>query len=225
MVEYLKQKQILHVMMAESIRRGDADILYDRPDGVMIYNRRAKAHMLTAATEEAAVEMVGKIENPTLLVAHDPKSRKIVAERFRFPETLAVLQAAYLKKDIDVPAADIRSLDMSHHAFVRAHYSSVDEDEYIEHRLKEGDLFGIYQDGQLAGFIGTHAEGSLGLLEILPEYRRRGLGEALERYLTRIHLLRGWVPFAQIEATNLPSQALHRKLGFEISDECLYWFM
>ena len=225
MVDFLAQKPLLHVMMTESLRRGNAEVLLGRPDGVMIFDRRAKAHMLAAGTVEAAEEMVAKIENPFLLVAHDPFSRKLLTERFSFPEILGVVQAAYRKKEIDVPAADIRPLDISHHAFVRAHYSSVDEDGYIEERLREGEMYGVYEDGQLAGFMGTHAEGSLGLLEILPEYRRRGLGEALERYVTRVHLSRGWTPFAQIESTNLPSQALHRKLGFDISDECLYWFM
>ncbi len=212
-------------MMTESLRRGNADVLFDRPDGVMLYDRRAKSYMLAAATETAAEQMVSKIENPTLLVAHDPFSRRLLAERFSFPEILGVVQAAYLKKEIDVPAADIRPLDVSHHAFVRAHYSSVDEDSYIEERLREGEMYGVYQDGHLAGFMGTHAEGSLGLLEILPAYRRRGLGEALERHVTRVHLSRGWTPFAQIEDGNLASKALHRKLGFEISDECIYWFM
>lgn len=225
MVEFLGTKPLLHAMMTESIRRGNADLLFDRPDGVMIYDRRAKAHMLAAGTEAAALQMVDKIENPALLVTHDPVSRKLVAGRFSFPETLAVVQAVYRKNEIEVPEADIRPLDLSHHAFVRAHYESVDDDGYVADRLREGALYGVYLDGELAGFMGTHAEGSLGLLEILPEYRRRGLGEALERYVTQIHLARGWTPFAQIEKDNVPSQALHRKLGFEISDECLYWFM
>jgi len=225
MVDYLAEKPLLHMMMTESLRRGNADLLWDHPDGVMIYDRRARAHMLSAGTAEAAEEMVAKLENPAFLVAHDPFSRKLLAERFSFPEILGVVQAAYLKREIDVPEADVRPLDISHHAFVRAHYSSVDVDSYIDERLREGGMYGIYQAGHLAGFMGTHAEGSLGLLEILPAYRRQGLGEALERHVTRVHLSRGWTPFAQIEKGNLPSQALHRKLGFEVSDECLYWFM
>jgi tRNA (guanine37-N1)-methyltransferase len=225
MVEFLENKPLLHAMMTQSIRRGNADVLFDRPDGVMIYDRKAKSHMLAAGTEAAAREMVEGIKNPSLIVAHDPMCRKLVAARFSFPETLAVVQAVYLKKDIDVPKADIRPLDLSHHAFVRAHYESVDDDGYVAERLREGGMYGVYWNGELAGFMGTHAEGSLGLLEILPEYRRRGLGEALERYVTQIHLARGWTPFSQIEQDNMASQALHRKLGFEISDECLYWFM
>ncbi len=212
-------------MMTESIRRGNAEILYDQPDGVMVYDRRAQSYMLAAAAENAVHAMIAQITDPHLLVAHDPMSRACLAERFHFPEILAVRQAAYLKKEIAVPQADIRPLDMRFHGFIRAHYKSVDDDAYIRRRIEEGEMLGIFQDGALAGFIGTHDEGSLGLLEILPEYRRRGLAEALERHMTRVHLLRGWVPFAQIENDNLPSQALHKKIGFTLSEDSLYWFM
>lgn len=212
-------------MMTESIRRGNAEVRFDAPDGVMIYDVCAEAYMLAASTDDAAKEMIGGVENPALLVAHDPYTCRRAAERFSFSEFLSVVQAVYRKAEIDVPEADIRLLDMTNHSFVRAHYLSVDEDKYIENRLRACAMYGIYADGELAGFMGTHAEGSLGLLEILPAYRRRGLGEALERYVVREHLSRGWIPFAQIETNNMPSQALHRKLGFELSTRSLHWFM
>ena len=40
-------------------------------------------------------------------------------------------------------------------------------------------FFGAFVDGQLAGFVGEHSEGSMGMLEIFPAYRRRGLGYSL----------------------------------------------
>lgn len=41
-------------------------------------------------------------------------------------------------------------------------------------------MTGAFLDGVLAGFIGIHEEGSIGMLEVLPAYRRRSLGYALE---------------------------------------------
>ncbi|MFQ7452543.1 MAG: GNAT family N-acetyltransferase [Flavonifractor plautii] len=38
-------------------------------------------------------------------------------------------------------------------------------------------MLGAFVDGTLAGFAGFHGEGSIGLLEVLPAYRRRGLGK------------------------------------------------
>ena len=59
-------------------------------------------------------------------------------------------------------------------------------------------MYGMFIDGKPAGFIGMHAEGSLGLLEILPEYRRCRLAFALESYAINRMLEKGWTPYGQI---------------------------
>jgi tRNA (guanine37-N1)-methyltransferase len=223
MVEYLKTNPVLHVMMAESVARGNADVLYDQPDGVMIYERPSNTHMLAAGSAKAAREMLAQIENPSMLTLHDEFSLAEALARYAFPNFMDCLNAAYFKKEIDPLPGDIRRLDLSHLAFVRAHYANVDNDKYVVGRLESGEMYGIYLNGEIAGFMGTHEEGSLGLLEILPAYRRRGLAEALERHVIREQLSRGWTPFAQIFPDNKPSLALHEKLGFAFSEEHLYW--
>ena len=60
-------------------------------------------------------------------------------------------------------------------------------------------MTGAFLDGVLAGLIGIHEEGSIGMLEVLPAYRRRGLGYALEagairralKAVSYTHLCRG----------------------------------
>ena len=87
------------------------------------------------------------------------------------------------------------------------------------------DTFGAFVGGALAGFIGTHAEGSMGMLEIFPEYRRRGLGCALEAGLIRRLLERGEIPFCQVIEGNEASMRLQEKLGMTFSDEPVYWMV
>lgn len=70
--------------------------------------------------------------------------------------------------------------------------------------MEAGQLWGLFEDGQLAAFIGVHHEGSMGILEVLPEYRRRGLAMALEGWLIRWHLERGWTPSAMCMRTIRP---------------------
>ena len=57
------------------------------------------------------------------------------------------------------------------------------EIETLEERLRSGMMYGAFADGKLAGFIGMHAEGSMGILEVFEEFRRQGIAEALERHL------------------------------------------
>jgi tRNA (guanine37-N1)-methyltransferase len=113
---------------------------------------------------------------------------------------------------------DIRPLTQADLPFVRAHYDNISDEEYLLERLRAG-MLGVYVEDGLAGFIGTHTEGTIGLLEILPAYRRRGLAFALEGAMMRRQQALGRVPYAQIKEGNEASLQLHRKLGMEITPE------
>lgn len=84
-------------------------------------------------------------------------------------------------------------------------------------------MWGLFDNGTLAGFIGMHDEGSMGLLEILPEYRRRGYGYLLEGCLIRLHLECGWVPFCHVVEGNDASMRLQEKLGMTFSELPAIW--
>ena len=84
-------------------------------------------------------------------------------------------------------------------------------------------MLGAFVEGEPAGFVGFHAEGTIGMLEVLPPYRRRGVGEALLRGAVRLALERGQYAFGQVFTDNAPSLALQRKVGLAVSEEILYW--
>ena len=98
----------------------------------------------------------------------------------------------------------------------------VDDIGYIRDRIEAG-MFGVFLKGEIAGFAGTHEERSMGLLEILPEYRRLGLAYALEAHLINHLLSQGRVPFCQVAIVNVASIRLQQKLGLTISDQVVYW--
>ena len=79
-------------------------------------------------------------------------------------------------------------------------------------------------DGALAGFAGIHQEGTMGLLEVLPQFRRRGLAEVLEVGLIAQQLHRGLLPYCHVRLGNTASEALQTKLGLVFdSRRTLYW--
>ena len=75
----------------------------------------------------------------------------------------------------------------------------------------------------MVGFIGQHLEGSMGLLEVLPQYRKNGYGMELEQTMINYMLEKGLIPFCQVEVTNEKSLRLQKKLGLTISREQVYW--
>ena len=95
--------------------------------------------------------------------------------------------------------------------------------EFFYEQSAAGRLFGLYEGGRLAGFIGLHHEGSMGILEVLPEYRRRGLAMALEGWLIRWHLERGWTPYCHVYEDNPASHALQKKLGLTPAPDPVVW--
>ena len=80
-----------------------------------------------------------------------------------------------------------------------------------------------FLDGEPVGFVGEHLEGSMGLLYVLPEFRRRGFGEALEKFCIAKTIEKGFVPFGQVEKDNAASLNLQKKLGFTVSENLIFW--
>ena len=111
---------------------------------------------------------------------------------------------------------------MDHLPLVEAHYQLTDGG-YLSGRIALGALYGAFDGANLAGFIGFHAEGTVGLLEVLPNYRRQGIATLLQSYLPNLELSRGHIPYGQVFDGNEPSLALQRSLGYQRSAGLMYW--
>ena len=80
-----------------------------------------------------------------------------------------------------------------------------------------------YDHGKLIGFIGEHLEGSMGLLYVFPEFRRKGYAVALEKSMIVKTLSEGYIPFGQVEKNNHASVLLQEKIGMTISNRLICW--
>ena len=102
-------------------------------------------------------------------------------------------------------------------------YHTVDDPEYMRGRIAKGAMYGAFIDGQMAGFMGVHDEGSIGLLEVLPEYRRRHVAMALETYVFNRFIEQGMTPYGQIVVGNEASGRLQEKMGVCFAKEHVFW--
>ncbi len=227
-IQYLLKDPLLHMNMLESIQSGSGKLLAAGEDGVLLINTAAEAAMMSTESAETAAGMLACIPAVPLFVAHQSFYEEAAAQKFGYTHKMVCRQAVYLKKQpLPIPcgAPAIRPLDGRHLSFIIEHYTHADDEAYLIERLESGAMFGAFTEDSLAGFIGTHAEGSMGMLEVLPRYRRRGVALALETFLINRLLDCGRVPFAQIVTDNTASLELQRKLGFAISDKTLSWLM
>ena len=139
------------------------------------------------------------------------KAMDEVVPGFAAYETLLYLQPS----PPEVPACSIRPLTAEDSAEAARYYHLFDDPQpYLRGRAEAGALWGHFTaEGRLAGFLGIHSEGSMGMLEVVPEFRRHGIAQALEAALIRLHLERGWLPFCFVAPDNVPSLSLQAKLG------------
>lgn len=215
----------LYVQMTQTLLRGMGDAQGLSKDGVLVVNRPAQQYMIAARTPQEAMALCGLIPDDARDVLVHGGSREAaeqVRSRFGRANVLEFSLYAYYGECPEAPQIPLRTLEEADLDFLCAHYG-YSEREYLEQRVRSGVMLGAQIDGRLAGFVGEHIEGALGLLHILPEYRRMGLGAALERAAMRRTMLAGGVPYVQVFPDNQASHRLQRKLGFTPAKDTLYW--
>ncbi len=225
-LEYLQREYLHNLDMIEGLRRDLYDVLYAAEDGVLICDREGgRTHMLSCRDAEAALRIAKLTQSGCgLFVAHQADTVEPLRELLGFDEASECWQAIYLK-DTPLPVGnfDIRRLDFSYAPFVAEHYNGPDCLEYMQWQINDGAMLGAFVDGELAGFIGRHDQGALGVLEVLPEYRRRGIATALESAAINRELQEGHVPYCHLYTDNLASRALQQSLGLSFADKNVWW--
>lgn len=223
---YLNLDPVLHAGPLECIRRGSAEILEASASGVLLLDRGSGAYMLSAENEASARRMLAGLQTAALLVVHRGYGAEFAEERFGLHRRMPVRNAVYTRRE-PLPGtespAEIRKLDEKFLPFVEEHYRMVPDRAYLLGRLRAGVMFGAFEGGTAEGFIGMHEEGSMGLLEVLPTFRRRGIARLLETFQVNRLLEEGCLPYAQVVTGNKASLSLHRSLGFSFSENQICW--
>lgn len=226
-LRYLSQDRLFYMDMLEPIRRGSARLLYAEEDGVLLHERESGAHMLTVRDEAALEKVLPLLSGCEVLVGHELwcKDALVRCSGLR-EEELLLYQAGWMEPE--PPAAlpfngELRLLTEDWAPWAYEHYSHpFGGVEYMVGAVRRG-MLGAFVAGEPAGFVSFHDEGTIGMLEVLPQYRRRGLGEVLLRAAVRLALERGQYAFGQVRVENAPSLALQRKVGMTVSKDILYW--
>lgn len=209
---------------------GEAVLVFD--DGVLL---NAKGTwMWMAQSEKRGIELAEYVKkHPTHnggLVVHDTvcldASRDVlgglgygtpcyVAARFS-------KEKFEIKTDIEIKKLthEFDTLVWKTYGFIKDH----DWGKYVAKESIDAGMYGGFLNGECVGFIGTHSEGTMGMLEILPQFRRRGYGEALEEYLVNDYISQGRIPYCHILETNTASLNLQSRMGFWLSEgKRIYW--
>lgn len=226
-VASLGKDKLLHIDMIEPLKRGHGELLYWEEDGILIKEKESGAYMISAKSLASGEKILSVIdEEPEQFVSHQSFLNESIIKKFQLQLQCECANAVYTRKE-SLPVQknwDIRPLDKRFQQIIFEQYHTFSDEAYIAERVKSGVMYGIFEENALAGFIGMHREGSIGMLEILEPYRKKGYGRALETFYINRHLQQGFTPFGQIITGNQASEKLQQSLHLYISKEKSCWF-
>ena len=207
------------------LRRGTGEIVEQSGKTLFVFDSVSRAYMLacedTAEGRAVLERHVG--EKTALLMVTDLSLGREAFRRYGFAGGIECYQAAWYGPvpETDSPLrarpAEEGDLDL----LVRS-YDQLSPEE-LALIVKRRRLLLGYEGDELVGFVGEHLEGSMGLLYIFPEMRRRGYGAELQKHMIKRTMERGFIPFGQVEKDNRASLRLQEKLGMTLSDRLIVW--
>ena len=218
-------KDIDNLGIDRVLQRGTGEIILQDETAILVKDTVSGALMLACDESFRDISSLDRYlgEGCDLLMVSDYNIGKSAFERYGFEKKLECYQCAYYG---GIPALDarltVREADKDDIPLLMANYDGISEEEMEENIERQNVFFGYDRD-QMVGFMGEHLEGSLGILYIFPEYRRKGYAEALEKYLFARTMKQGYIPFGQVIKGNEASLRLQKKLGLTQSDKLIWW--
>lgn len=217
----------LTVDMHEAFVRGNVSTLFYCSDEAILIQHNCGIYMLWAANKEAGLTALRYAnDDMDCCVAHGKASLDAVSEfKPSFTIDPPCLQYCLATRAIRSLSgiANIRPLRVNEAEFVVEHYAMENDAEHVRNLIRDGKMFGAEVNGELAAFIGFHRDGSSGMLEVMPEFRRKGIGTELETFFQNYQLEKGWMPYGHVYLTNTASLKMQSKLGLAVSADCIWW--
>ena len=211
------EKNLNNIDLFALMERENGSLVYDGPEGAIVQDAEKSTFLTDILDGDALCRILRPLAQGEVhtVVVKSRSAQQAVSAAFGLDGKDFCTQWVYAPSEPPaVPAFDIRPLELCHAKQAAAHYHLFeDTGPYLTSRIAAGRMWGLFDGGRLAGFVGTHSEGSMGLLEVFPEFRRKGYGLALEQYLIAWHLSRGWTPFGHVIDGNEASICLQKKAG------------
>ncbi len=192
---------------------------------LFIYDSISKGCFLACVDFDLGMDILDKHLTKTndLLMVTDDAIGDVAVKKYGYTEVRRCYQYVFCGESIsEAEGITIRKAGVEDLPVIFANYDLISTDE-IKQTVKMGNILMGYAGDKPVGFIGEHLEGSMGLLNVLPEHRRKGYATALEKEFIRRTIEQGFIPFCHVEKENTASIALQEKLGLKRSDTGIYW--
>jgi tRNA (guanine37-N1)-methyltransferase len=236
----MKQK-LLHMDMIELINRGKAELVREEHGHILLRDTASGIYFHTSQegwdSDAFWRELPDAVKSDIGIVTlHQESEQASVTTHLAMEHIMTCYQYVCTRRE-KLPVSGLYRPDGQENEYglvirpatqecceaIDSRYSLSHGPHYIRDRIEKGCVFVALVHGELAGFAGLHEEGSLGMLEVLPQYRRQHIGKALATCIINWSLERGDTPYSQAEEHNSASLALQDQLGICRAKGLLYW--
>ena len=204
----------------DAVNRDEGEVLYFSEGSGIIFQHNDGVYYIASLGPDKS-SFIKHLPDRGLATVHGQWEAEYMMENLGYekvePTYLYVYEGNPLEKN-----GNIRVLDESYLDFILSHYGTSSEED-IKAAMDNKHLYGAFSGDELMGFAGFHMEGSMGMLVVLPEYRRRGVGETLEKYLIATALEEGRLPYCNVFVSNKASISLQEKLGLKRGKILSWW--
>lgn len=232
MLTYLKSKQPRYFTAFSVLSDSDPTDLLLQDDAFFIRTKNDTGHFvfcsLVTESEDAIALLMAQLQpEDTLFCTYSNKLAARLHDRY----TISVdSDCKQLILPDTVPVCEdeegIIDLKDSDAAYIHTHYEMrhVLPVSYIRDRINAGPAIGVIVNDVLAGWVMTHDERTMGVLEVLPAFRRMGLASKLNGAMVRRMRKLGLPCMVEILKDNDASLALAAATGFEYLQD-VHWLI
>ena len=221
----LKQK-LLHMDMIELINRGRAVLVAKEEEKILLKDKDTDIFYYAGDTEEFLQKLPESVQNSIeTLVLHEKDLASTVKEAFDLREVQECYHAVYTQKERLSITGLYRADGQPTESGLVIRQLMRDDYRMIADLKQEETayMYGAFVEGKLAGYIGIHTDGRIGMLYVFEEYRGRKIAKALETYIINLTLELGWTPYGTIPEDNTPAIKLQESLGIPMSKAPVVW--
>ena len=218
------QGQVDWVPLQQVLARGLGRLAHASDDCIYVDGIAGTDGCLWTSDPEYAAQVLASHPRPAMLEVTGTEAAHAAKQAFLGCEgPFEHLVCAYLEPQAPQVSGEftVRPLTPDFAHTVLSHYSHPEffDEEEVRRRLAAGIIDGGFVGDELVGFIGLHGEGSMGMLEVFPPYRRRGFARQLEAAKIASELELGHIPWGQVFPENSASIQLQRSLGLRFGHE------
>lgn len=220
-LKYIEKDPISFIHVRELLDR-KYSIIFESSDGFIIHDDDVDFTYMSFNNFEVMKEQLSK-KRYTHYISYD----KEVVDYYEDNDSVIKLhQFVYDSNEMFMLGDyDIRVLTADYAPLIDSFYKAIGPGETSIGALKRKEVLGIFEDGELAGIIGRHPEGCVGMLHVFEKYRGKGYAKALEKAIVNKLLKDNQRVFCEIVDGNEISLKMHSSLGWIKGNKTIYWLV